>query len=74
MFDTMFNDWNSTRSYKSLATLEKALTDASINVKELGGLLVQVPTGKNAGRFTVVFPSRQGDNSHMSFYGYKVMG
>ena len=74
MFDTMFNNWDNTRTYKTLTTLEKALSDASINIKELGGLLVQVPTGKNTGRYTVVFPFRQGDNNHLVFSGYKVMG
>jgi hypothetical protein len=72
MFNDMFNDYNCGKSYKTIANLETALTKAGLD--KCRPLLVQIPTGKNAGRFTAIFPWMDGRNNAIIFMGFKVMG
>lgn len=72
MFNTLINNWNDTKSYATQERLEKALKDAGLDSQS--PLMVVVPTGKNKGRFTAVFPARGGDNIFIIHLGFKVIG
>lgn len=69
----MFNEWNYTKAYATIATLEKKLNEFD-DYKTSGALIVQVPSGKNEGKYSAIFPFRGGDNMHWMHRGYKVMG
>lgn len=71
----MFNDFDTTNTYKTIENLKLAISKISgLPYDENGSLIVQVPTGKNAGRFTAIFPYRGGHNVPWIHRGFKVMG
>ena len=68
----LFNNFDYVNSYKTQENLVKSLTKAGL--MDCAPLFVIIPNGKNAGRHTAVFPFRGGENNHIIFNGYKVMG
>lgn len=72
MFNTMFNDYDLTKSYSTVEKLKSALT--KIGITTTNALVVQIPHGKNIGRYTAIFPYENGKNTYMIHYGFKVLG
>ena len=53
MFDNLINAWDSVKSYKTVASLEKVLAEK--NLGKYRPILVVIPQGKNEGRYTALF-------------------
>jgi hypothetical protein len=57
MFDNLTNNWDYVKSYKTIAGLEKALVDNNLDKDH--PIMIMVPHGKNANRFTAIFQSQK---------------
>jgi len=57
MFDNLINAWDSVKSYKTVASLEKVLAEKSLG--KYSPILVAIPQGKNEGRYTALFALKE---------------
>ena len=74
LFFSVWGDkWACTKCYKTVANLEKKLRDLGVTAKNRP-ILIQIPTGKNAGKYTAIFPFQNGDNNWAPHAGFHMMG
>ena len=67
------HDFDHCKSYKTIDSLKTALNKFNDLPGRWDYVMIAIPTGKNAGRFTVLFKHKDGEGTHWAHRGFMII-